>query len=518
MDSVADHAIVWIDPQWGKSGWEFYQDCLAFGLGRRTIFESLGHTDAVIQFDELMPSTAATLIQREKENKRTVEVFLDALGRQREFAGLSEHALIKQWAQNESFLLLHQNPRKHLASGIWSFRPHSPSWKELCDECEFEDIAHRFRHLPVHPATLERMVAPAQRFFEPVFDSPAVKVRDGMGKGYDFDDALDQRKILIFEGGDLSEDEAGFLLRRIVLRVLEYKRRYGKTPVILVIDEAEAYRMIGHMEAKALKALGFYGLHMIIVCQTPWFFDEEVTRDVFQNADSHKWFRCPNYEIAALAAKDLQGKIDPWKVHHVDMRQRQRVADFEAVSTTSSTFQPERKSTSARSSSGESVISMTRQDSSTSHTTGMTYRPVYEEFVEETKHYVSLSDQERQIAIDVMNFTVGEFDWKLNGKIQHIVAPKPEDLWVWEGLGELRAIAHLQESKKHPPFTQITENIESQKCPQTTTGETENDDASNGSKRTHRRSRKSKSLDNSQVIKRRSGTSRNGRKGGSSNT
>lgn len=226
--AVSPEPIVWLDPQHGKSGHEFYQHCLALGLAYRTIFERLSDTDAVIKWDWLEESHHDHPLERGRENKREVELFLDALIRQREFTSLAEHALIKQWAENWSYLMLYQKPRKRLSDGIWAFRPLSPSWEKLIVDCQVAEIANRFKHLPTHPATLERMVSPALRLLDPIFNCPAVRCRDGMGHGFDVGEALDEGKILIFEGGDSSEEEISFLLRSIALRVIDYKRRGGQ--------------------------------------------------------------------------------------------------------------------------------------------------------------------------------------------------------------------------------------------------------------------------------------------------
>jgi len=503
-------ACVWIDPQWGKSGFDFYQSCLALGLD--AIFESLGDTDSVIRWNELIRSKLKGL-DGENADKRTIEMFLDALIRSRE-ERVAEHVLIKQWGENWSRLMLHQKHRLPLADGIWAFRPKTPSFNKLLANCTDKETAHRFKYLPLHPATLERIVAPAERLLDPVFNSPAVKARDGMGQGFDFDAALDDRKIMIFEGGDLSEEEIGFLLRRIVLRVIDYKRRGGKTPVILVIEEAEAYRMIGEMETKALKTLAFYGLHMMIICQVPYFLNDEITLDVFQNTSVHKWFRCPSWEVAAIAARDCQARIDPWMVHSIVERERERTTGYEAITTETSSYREGGTSTQYRPStssisrqygsmdysltnSGPGII-VTKQDPSTTYSTSTRDRAIRESYTEETKRYFSLSDQERLLGIAAMHFATGTFAMKTQEGVELIKTEKPEDLWVWPGLGEIKAKKHLAEIKKRAPFSRI--------------GVNGNGSPNRGSKSTQARSGKSKKLQDSPAIRPAKKTSGNGQR------
>lgn len=529
--SYPDWSVVWIDPQYRASGSQFYQDCLAYGLDSRLLFERMSDTDAVIKQKYLVPSKAADKNVRDKEDKEEVEEFLDALGRQRRFDDLTEHAWIKQWSQNWANLMMHQYPRKPLAQGIWAFRPNSPSWEELCNDSEDEEAAREFRFLPTHPASLDRMVAPGKRFFDPIFNCPMVKLRDGMSEGFDINKALDEAKILIFEGGDLSEEEIGFLLRNIVLKVIRYKRKGGKTPVVVVLEEAEAYNLIGAHEAKAIKMLGKYGLVFIIICQTPLFLNEDITRDVMQNTQSHKWFRCEHFEVAALAAKDLQGDLDPWMIHHVDRRLRQRVRGFKAIRTESTTYRDGGVSVATRPGSSSSVylpdgtsrrvmspgsVTTTVQEPATSATTGIQYQPDYEDYIEETVQHMRLDDQERLKVVSVMGFDTGEFEHKYMGKIQHVVGEKPEDLWVWSGLGSLKAMRHHAATKRLPPFSKLELPDESR----SPNGNGKKHERSGGSKTkaTRRRSGKSAKLAESQVIKPVKETAGNGRKKGSSST
>lgn len=459
-------SVIWLDPQRKKSGWSFYQRLLGLGLDDLVIFESLGDIDSVIPWDNLIASKAKHPHQRDKEDKKTVEQFLDPLIRQREFTSLTDHALIKQWAENWAWLMLKQKTRKPLAEGIWVFRPGTPSWKRLIEDCKDYEFSNRFRYLPTHPATLERMCAPALRLFDPIFNCPAVKLRDGMGKGFDIGAGLNSGMNFIFEGGDASEEEIGFWLRRIALQVIDYKKRGGKQRVILVLEEAEAYRMIGPMEVKALKTLLFAGLTIIIICQTPWFMDEEITRDVLQNTPLHCWFNCPNSEIASLAAKDLQGFLDPWMIH--SYRQRQRIIGEKAIQT-ESVSRREGSREILRREGSQSVSrnygdysspnrittfepSTTIRETSPSETitTSTQYRPVYED--NEEPVYMSLTDQERLLAISIMGYDRGECAMKYMGRTFQQQLKKPKEPWEWESLAQLKAAEHLALLKTKAPF------------------------------------------------------------------
>ena len=108
------------------------------------------------------------------------------------------------------------------------------------------------------------------------------------------------------------------------------------------------------------------------------------------------------------------------------------------------------------------------------------------------------------LGINVMELATGEFFHKLKGQVKRIRTDLPEDLWVWEDLGKLKAMQHLAEIKKRAPFARI--------------GRNGNGSPKLGSKSTQAKSGKSNKLQNSQAIKPAKNRSPNGPKKGKSNT
>jgi|CXWL01.1.fsa_nt_gi hypothetical protein len=268
-------SVVSSDPQPYATSHKLFQISIHFGQEHRTIFDDLGDTKRVIPRDWLLPSKAESFWEREQQDKNTVEMFLDPLTRRRKLSNLDANPLIKEWAEFWSYCMMYQTPRKPLSEGKALFKPWLPSFQVLVSECANKDIAWRFRKLPTTVSVLERMVGPAERFLDPVLSSPAVKMRDGMGNGFDLEGHLDRGGHYFMQGGtQISKEEIRFLLASTVLRAIEYKRSGGKQNVLIVLEEAEAFDLVSTFEEQAIKTLLKRGLVFLIVCQSPAFMEE----------------------------------------------------------------------------------------------------------------------------------------------------------------------------------------------------------------------------------------------------
>lgn len=268
-------SVVCGDPQRWATAFMLLRICIRLGQIWRTILDDLGDTERVIPRDWLIPSKAESYWQREQEDKNTVEMFLDPLTRRRKLSHLDANPLIKEWSDRWAYCMLYQNPRKPLSEGKSLFKPWLPSFSTLCHDCSNKDIRWSWLKLPKTVSVLERMVGPAERFLDPVLNSPAVKMRDGMGQGFDLEGHLDRGGHYFMQGGEnISKEEIRFLISSMVLRVIEYKRRGGKQNVLVILEEAEAFDLISTYEEQAIKTLLKRGLVFLIVCQSPSFMEE----------------------------------------------------------------------------------------------------------------------------------------------------------------------------------------------------------------------------------------------------
>ncbi|MCA9028596.1 MAG: hypothetical protein KDA86_25535 [Planctomycetaceae bacterium] len=264
------------DPQPDATSFDLFRTSIHLGQSHRTIFDDLGDTERIIPRDWLLPSSSESYWQREQEDKNSVEMFLDPLARRRGLANLDANPLIREWAMFWSYLMMYQNPRKPLSEGKAAFKPWLPSFNTICTDCTNNDIAWKFRKLPQTVSVLERMANPAERFLDPVLNSPGVKMRDGMGQGFDFEGHLDRGGHYFMQGGNhMSKEEIRFLLSSMVLRVIEYKRSGGKQNVLVILEEAEAFDLVSTYEEQAIKTLQKRGLVFLIVCQSPSFMEDK---------------------------------------------------------------------------------------------------------------------------------------------------------------------------------------------------------------------------------------------------
>lgn len=433
-----DYSVVWLDPQAESSALRFLKKATSMGFAKDCIFECMADFDKVLPRIFLPQSKHTDPWERRKQNRITREGFTDQACRKRGFINLDNSPLIREWTDNVCDLSLGQPEQITLDEMMKAFRVGSKDHARLCDSCENEEVAYQFRTLPRNDITLEKILKPAMRFLSPIVKSISVAARDVARDEFPVEEWLDAGKHIIVEAGwNLTEDETRTLLCSLSQRVIDYKRRGGKRWVKMVLEEAGSFRLVGWPEATAMMTLQKRDFDSIVISQIPWFVDEVITQIVFQNSD-HYWGRCDDATIARTAAGDIKGIIDPWRVHHVEKKYRQRIVGWEKVPTknTSSTW---RRGSAGRESGG-------------STTTGEHERPIYEELEEEVPHFLGLNDQVMLLEIDVMQQLVGQRWCKEAGHVYHETLPKPREPWIFPELGKLKAEKAIAQIKQLPYF------------------------------------------------------------------
>ncbi|QDT46148.1 hypothetical protein Pan258_01650 [Symmachiella dynata] len=381
---LAGYVIVCGDPQRKSTAYKLQQ--LANDHGQEAIFDSLGETERIIPMDWLIPSKSEDYWQAQIENKKEVEKFLDPLSRHRDLPHIQHNPLIREWSECLGFLMLYQNPRRPLADLKSADKPWLPSFNSLCDSCTDQDTKWKFLKLPKTPSVLERMIGPARRFASPVIDSAAVLMRDGMGNGYPIAEAVNNGIHYLMEGSPfLSNSENNFLLTSRSLELITAVEAGIITrPVVLILEEAEAARLISTFEENALKTLLKKGLIIIIVCQSPRFGDDRLNASVMQNTRKIIG-RCNSEEDAEIGAKSLLGLLDEHAVHSREYRERmEHTGAFEEIPTSS-------------------------VNSHGTTTESVRFQPVYRRFFEETIRYLSLNDQIIKLKQMILNLELGQF-------------------------------------------------------------------------------------------------------------
>jgi len=188
--------------------------------------------------------------------------------------------------------------------------------------CTDQDTRYKFERLIDDG---KKSYEAAARLIDGVCKSPAFQVRTEKGHGFNFDHHLNQKGILIIEGGvggALSLDAMKTMMGAIILKTLSFlaerKRKFPE--VILCLDEVNNYNLIGEAghEVKALATHRAYGLAMHIMAQR-LDFPSGITEGVMTNCDTKKYMRSPHVGTANILGADLGGGYETsgTKTHHL---------------------------------------------------------------------------------------------------------------------------------------------------------------------------------------------------------
>ncbi len=256
-------------------------------------------------FELLEPSTNLDPVQRNLENHRRAEAFLEILLRRREADSMAATPLMEEWVMAALMLYLFQTAPKPLAWLPFAFMPGTDEFAQLVKDCTLPDLRYKFRQLEkLNPRALRAEVGSATRLINAVFRSP-VFLAWSRG-GFDFGGFLQNSGKLIVERGDeIGDDAMRVTMCAINLLVIDHaKRRSGSLPTIRIrLDEATNARLVGLPELRAAAETNKNGLY--------WEFNVQKldfpggSDAVLQLCHRHEWYRCPQYELARKAATDV---------------------------------------------------------------------------------------------------------------------------------------------------------------------------------------------------------------------
>lgn len=181
---------------------------------------------------------------------------------------------------------------------------------EAINQCRDQEVAMWWMQLPASSISRERVIGPLQRLLNCLRD-PLLRARLNRN-GYSIQQVLENPNVrtLVVEGGhEITESATRLYFRWLLKSVLEYKKANPQRPLAIVIEEAEAYQLIGGYEAKVMQVARKYNVRLVLICQEPLFGDPEITTKVMNNT-SHVWFSCGE-EVAEIAAKDCAVMHNP---------------------------------------------------------------------------------------------------------------------------------------------------------------------------------------------------------------
>src|SRR5205814_8003257 len=108
------------------------------------LYEQLSDIRTTLGFELLTPSSNPDAVQRQLENQRRAEAFVEILLRRRNPDGMAGAPLMEEWCMAAIMLYLFQSVRKPLALLPYSFLPGTPEFAALVRDCTMPDVRHKF--------------------------------------------------------------------------------------------------------------------------------------------------------------------------------------------------------------------------------------------------------------------------------------------------------------------------------------------------------------------------------------
>lgn len=303
-------AIICIDPHVHSLAEGFFAHLCARQLQHRVLYDRLCDTDRVLQWDFLSPSRAQSSAERAGENDNRCRQFADILLRRRGSASLSATPGIEEWVLTALRLYIHQRQRRPLSDLLYAFNFEHPVFTSMIQGCDHDDVCHKLTTVRDSGQTPFKA---AERLLEPVCNSPAFRFRTESPHFFDFDRHLDEKGILIIEGGAgdaLSQNAMETMMGAIVQKTFHHlRKRQREFPhVTLVLEEANNANLIGESghEIRALAELRKYGLGLHILTQF-LDFPAGCTDGILTNCATRIYFQSPEPSTASRLGVDLGG-------------------------------------------------------------------------------------------------------------------------------------------------------------------------------------------------------------------
>lgn len=269
------------------------------------LYERLSTIKATLGFDLLKASKDPDAFQRQMENQRRAEAFVEVLLRRRGMEGMAGAPLMEEWVMAAIMLYLFQRTPKSLTLLPFVFLPGTEEFTALVRDCELPDIKAKFQQLEkLSPRALRAEVGSATRLINAVFRSLAFQAR--CRGGFDLGGFLQNKgKLIVERGDDIGDDTMRVIMGAIILLIIDHAKSRPKPypPIRLVIDEATNARLVGSPELRGIAETNKNGLYWTFLVQNLDFPGDPDA--VLQNCLRHEWFGCPNHKLARIAATDI---------------------------------------------------------------------------------------------------------------------------------------------------------------------------------------------------------------------
>ncbi len=312
------------------------------------VYEPLLATDRVLCWNMLPRSAAPTLSQRRNEDAETTDEVAQCFLAQRNLDTLSDRPWTKEWLEAAVSLCLSQPESQPLGSLLDAFRVGSTDYERLLRDSQEPAVIAKFREMERlrrrNVVQYELQTGASRRLLELVCTSEVVRLRSRPGP-FDWLAALRAGMLIAFDGGGIRSKELKrtlFLLATI--QVIHAVRRHFATtqqplPVVLVLEEAGALRLVTPFVLGALQELRKAGLALHLITQSCLDFgDRTLFEVVLGNTPWQAWYQCLSPADQELGAKALANvTFDPLMVHFTRKRwapERVRVVSAESRAAT----------------------------------------------------------------------------------------------------------------------------------------------------------------------------------------
>jgi hypothetical protein len=306
-----DTAIVCIDPHTDSLAATFFAHLCERGHRHRVLYDRLGDITCGIKWDFLTPSKATSPRQRRAENQTSCEQFAEILLRRRGSSSSAKTPGIEEWLLPPLNMYIEQRKRRPLGDVRHAFEFEHPKFQDMLANCQHLETRDKYAEIIDSRQTHYKA---AERVILGVFRSPAFQARSEHVGSFRFERHLDDKGIVIVEGGEgrlLSADAMRTMMGAVILKTFNYLReRKREFPrVTLALDEVNNASLVSEAgsETRALAELRKMGLGVHVLAQLLDFPSPRVERAVMATCATRKYFNCSDPRTLARLGDDLGG-------------------------------------------------------------------------------------------------------------------------------------------------------------------------------------------------------------------
>ncbi|MGC3971639.1 MAG: hypothetical protein QM775_31125 [Pirellulales bacterium] len=397
-------------PHAGENGPLFVEHCIERGHGHRIFFDSLDNPHFILQLISLAQSDSLDPYEKQMMREMLRDALIELVGRNRK-EQIDQQPLVIELATKAIELWLSAECNTTidhlLAVGKYQHR----LYDELLQSCNDADLIRYWTTFPRSPNAMRELAA-LWRLMDQKF--AYLQIRQRSDKGRLLEELLEDRCLVVVEGGQSARATATYLGLLSMMAMQIIRKKFIETgkpfPTLIVADEVSGFNLFSGLEKKAIQQLPKAGLNYIAISHSIRLLaDPDENAEALNSFVEVRGHRCAEWSTADGIARMAGGTLDPYQVHHVDMRTVQRHEGF--------SDEPYNTVTRAKGMSGENPT----MNESTSE--GWRSVPRYREDTESTTHYFGLEDQFKSIASRIMRLGMSEYVSISNGNVRWCKTP-----------------------------------------------------------------------------------------------